>query len=320
VSAIIAKTYIRTQPPIRRSRFAKVLRAMVGLALVPWYLMLAAMLGVPGLGFRLHFAGLGLKAMLSGDRRTFRQALGLIIDPMDSTRYFEFDYVSQVLGGKTLNTYLDVSSPRLMPIMLARKHRYLRVELMNPDRRDLETTRGLLVALGMADRCRTYDCRICDASFKPEAFDAITCISVLEHIPEDTEALSIMWSLLKPGGALVLTVPCKAVASEQYIDQNEYGVLEPEADGFVFLQRFYDASLLKDRILSVLGEPVNTRIYGEKIAGTFLYDADQKRRGLNQYWREPYKMAKDYDYFDSVEQLPGEGVIGMTFVKTGAVK
>ncbi len=38
-------------------------------------------------------------------------------------------------------------------------------------------------------------------------FDLITCISVLEHIQNPDDAIRNMFSLLKPGGHLVLTVP-----------------------------------------------------------------------------------------------------------------
>jgi len=40
-----------------------------------------------------------------------------------------------------------------------------------------------------------------------EAFDAITCISVLEHIPSHAHAMRSIYKLLKPGGRLILTCP-----------------------------------------------------------------------------------------------------------------
>jgi SAM-dependent methyltransferase len=46
-------------------------------------------------------------------------------------------------------------------------------------------------------------------------FDLITCISVLEHIPDHKKAISEMIKLLKPGGHLVLTFPYN---EKQYID------------------------------------------------------------------------------------------------------
>ena len=41
----------------------------------------------------------------------------------------------------------------------------------------------------------------------PEKYDVITCISVLEHIQEHREAMKSMYSLLNPGGILILTCP-----------------------------------------------------------------------------------------------------------------
>mgnify|MGYP001255149908 CR=1 FL=1 len=46
-------------------------------------------------------------------------------------------------------------------------------------------------------------------------FDAATCISVLEHIPNHMAAIEGMFSLLKPGGYLILTFP---YSERRYID------------------------------------------------------------------------------------------------------
>jgi 2-polyprenyl-3-methyl-5-hydroxy-6-metoxy-1,4-benzoquinol methylase len=46
-------------------------------------------------------------------------------------------------------------------------------------------------------------------------FDFITCISVLEHIPDHKAAIKGMVSLLKPGGHIVLTIPYK---EDRYVD------------------------------------------------------------------------------------------------------
>ena len=40
-----------------------------------------------------------------------------------------------------------------------------------------------------------------------ERFDAITCVSVLEHIPDHRAAFSGMWNRLAEGGHLLLTIP-----------------------------------------------------------------------------------------------------------------
>ena len=43
--------------------------------------------------------------------------------------------------------------------------------------------------------------------FKPHSFDLVALLDVLEHIEDDRAALGAIRSLLKPGGALLITVP-----------------------------------------------------------------------------------------------------------------
>lgn len=52
-------------------------------------------------------------------------------------------------------------------------------------------------------------------------FDLITCISVLEHIPNHQAAVKGMFKLLKSGGYLILTFPCN---EKQYVN-NVYKLL-----------------------------------------------------------------------------------------------
>ena len=125
--------------------------------------------------------------------------------------------------------------------------------------------RCLIQSMGIQERCRLHDCLISDAPFKPETFDLITSISVIEHIPDDRSAVQKMWSLLKPQGHLWITVPCSSKSSEQYIDRDEYGILSPAESGFFFWQRFYDSQALEDRIFTLTGPPSRRAVYGEKM-------------------------------------------------------
>jgi SAM-dependent methyltransferase len=196
------------------------------------------------------------------------------------------------------------------------KNEGLKADLINPDPRDLCVTENLTKELGLGERCVLHACLIGAAPFDQDSFDAITCISVLEHIPEDQMAIRKMWQLLEPGGRLLLTVPCAAHTFEEFIDRNEYGLLQPNEDGHFFFQRFYDERLLAENVFSVTGEPVRRSVYGEKTPG--LYHQNQKRKMSDPgypAWREPYTMSQDYRYFDNVNQLPGIGVIAMEFVK-----
>ncbi len=48
---------------------------------------------------------------------------------------------------------------------------------------------------------------ICDLPFQNETFDVILCNHVLEHIPDDTKAMSEMYRVLKKGGWGIFQIP-----------------------------------------------------------------------------------------------------------------
>jgi SAM-dependent methyltransferase len=45
------------------------------------------------------------------------------------------------------------------------------------------------------------------SAFKPSSYDLIALLDVLEHVPNEGESVTAIRGLLKPGGALLLTVP-----------------------------------------------------------------------------------------------------------------
>lgn len=302
-------------------RLAAQLVASVGLLPAAWGA--AALRGVPGVHAGAACARLGLE-LLARPRaeRSLISAARFVLMPMDSTRFFEFDFVERATTGLAGSRYLDVSSPRAVPMLLLRAHPDWRGELINPDARDFAETGQLLAAAGLDARCRLSPWLIDQAPFAPGSFDLVTCVSVLEHIPEDRAAVERMWALLAPGGRLVVTLPAMARAAEQFIDEDEYGLLTPDERGFYFWQRYYDRALLEERVFAVTGPPTRLELYGERVAGTFARNAEEKRRLRRWYpfWREPWLMASGFQPFDDFGQLPGEGVVGLVFDKPGGAR
>jgi len=312
-------TRIYLQIPIRRSasRMRILARALIGIVLTPAYWLLAHRYRTPGLRFRVDCALLGLRLFCGGKASvSWADIRRLLFLPMDSTRYFEFAFVWDALSKISPVDYLDVSSPHAFPIVLMLKKPAVFGELVNPDVSDLASTANLVKDLGLEHRCRLRGCLIDSAPFETGSFDAITSISVVEHIPRDTEAIQRMWDFLKPGGRLLLTLPCAAEASERYNNRNEYGLVTPDAAGNFFFYRLYDEQTLEERIFSITGQPCRQVIYGEKSPGTLLRNLDRKMADpLYPYWREPYMMGRDFCYFDRLGDLPGDGVIGLEFEK-----
>lgn len=304
-------------PEPRASTPRRVVRYLWSLVVLPVALFTAWLRGAPGLGIRIRCIAFGLRALVSGEPRL---AFLLIANPMDSFRYFELDFVSRATSQMRADRYLDVSSPRLAPLTIIDRHPGLTVDLLNPIASDLSDTLKLARALAMDNRCRASTRSIEDASYADETFDLISSISVVEHIPDDSQAIARMWRLLKPGGLLLITVPCAREACEEFANLDEYGLLEKDGDGFVYWQRYYNEAELAQRIWSITGRPLRASVYGEAKPGTYDASVLEKRtRAHYPYWWEPVVMARDYRRFDSIGQLVGMGVIAMEFVKPPVV-
>jgi SAM-dependent methyltransferase len=177
------------------------------------FLGLAALRGGPGV--MMHLRAWRMAAAIfrrTKDPARRSAAYGLLVFPMDSVRYFELDFAWQAIRqlSPPPPRYVDVSSPRLLPVAVVLAHPGIQAILVNPDTRDLEATRALVDACGIGDRCRLEAARTDRVDIPPGSVDLVTSISVVEHIPlgADVEAVARMWSWLRPGGRLVLTVPC----------------------------------------------------------------------------------------------------------------
>jgi SAM-dependent methyltransferase len=287
----------------------------VGRSLVefPFYWIAAFALGVPGMAFRWYCFRTGLR--LLAVKGSAADAYRCIVAPMDSVRHFEMDFFWTKARAGGYRNVLDISSPRLFTLLLLRAQPRLKADFLNPDAKDLRYTVRLAVALGLSDRCRFESQRL--ESFHPGAggYGLVVCMSVLEHIVDDLAALRTMWSLVAPGGRLLLSVPCAATGMEEYTDLDEYELLEKDDRGFVFWQRYYDDDALA-RLFAITGQPASLEVYGERAPGR--YDADVARKRTDPAyprWREPYTTARTYARQPKLSSLPGMGVVAMEFVK-----
>ncbi len=301
----------------RRTIFGAIEHAVKGMIYSSWFWAKARRVGVPGKFARDWSLRFGIKALFSvKNRLPLRDIFHFLFMPMESTRYFELEFVLDSVKDLRPQRYLDVSSPRLVPLCVVDQMHPPCADLLNPDKNDLSTTAKVIRAAGLEHLCHMHSALISDAEFAPGTFDLITSVSVLEHIPDDEAALRSLWDLLRPGGRLVLTLPCMAKASDQYVDKDYWGILPKTDDGYTFFQRLYDQRALERKLYSVVGRPAHMIVYGEKTAGAMLTNSHRKRANpYYPYWEEPYFMATEFRYFGSLSELPGEGVVGLVFVK-----
>ena len=61
---------------------------------------------------------------------------------------------------------------------------------------------------------------ICNLPFESDRFDIILCNHVLEHIPDDTKAMSELYRVLKPKGMAILQIPQDLNREHTFEDNN----------------------------------------------------------------------------------------------------
>ena len=59
---------------------------------------------------------------------------------------------------------------------------------------------------------------ICNLPFEDDTFDVVLCNHVLEHIPDDTKAMSELYRILKPGGWGIFQIPQDLNRAETFED------------------------------------------------------------------------------------------------------
>ncbi len=74
---------------------------------------------------------------------------------------------------------------------------------------------------------------ICNLPFQDNTYDFIICNHVLEHIPDDTQAMKEIFRVLAPGGVAILQVPYKASLDKTFEDNT---ITDPKERARIFGQ------------------------------------------------------------------------------------
>lgn len=243
--------------------------------------------------------------------------LELLIHPISSIRYFEFDFARKHIGQLENKRVLDVSSPRLFAFYLCKSNPNLTYIMINSDQKDVKETRFQANAFDV----RNFSVYKSDARllpYKDKQFNKVVSISVIEHIESDgdTKAVKEMWRVLKPGGKLILTTHIARHPRVEYRDHDQYNLSSKKRKKY-FFQRIYDENSWQKRILSHIPiSPTLQRIWGEKEKGWFdAYISRWIVHGIEETVYDPWYMATRFKNYDLISQLPGIGVIGVVFEK-----
>jgi SAM-dependent methyltransferase len=197
--------------------------------------------------------GLGASHLLR--RGYLREAVVRIVVPLDPSRYLELPWAPEALGLAPGDRLLDLASPKLLAVALARSGvRVTSVDELPPE---VETWRQLAgtepnLELTVADgRALPFgDC----------SFDAASSVSVLEHVADDgdSRALRELARCVRSGGRIAITLPYAEKAWVEYRDAPAY-IDHGTRDGQYFFQRWYDDDALAALLEAVPGLRVAER-------------------------------------------------------------
>ena len=269
-------------------------------------------------GLKSHFFSnlLGIKILIKS--KDLKVSLPLIFSALDSVRYGEFDFVFKKIKNLNPKNYLDVSSPRLLPLYIFFKKQPKKIDLINPDKKDIEHTKKIFSFLDKEPKINFLNKKIeylKNSNYR--TYDLITCISVLEHIPNDKEAVEIIWNKLKVNGTLLVSVPCASKTFTEFTNLNQYNLIKnKDENGYYFWQRFYSLNLLKKNIFSITGKPIETFIFAEK--SNDIYNDNVKKKMSDKFypfWRELLFVSNNFEKKNNFNSLNKLGVIAMMFKK-----
>jgi len=187
--------------------------------------------------------------------------VGKLIPKISLSRYVEYPLVYEYLALQDGHSILDVGTGySIFPLYLAAKHackvhvtdneEYLQdvLRFHAAKIRKLGLEEGVQVIVEKQDARRLV--------YPDGAFDRVTCISVIEHIPDagDSAAMAEIGRVLKHGGRALITVPYAQVYEER-----------ASSPWVEYFERSYDDKALKERLIGPSGLVEVARVFfGEK--------------------------------------------------------
>ncbi|MEQ1948712.1 MAG: class I SAM-dependent methyltransferase [Bryobacteraceae bacterium] len=217
------------------------------------------MLSLRSLGFYCYFQALciGLKSILAGDARNGLKLLGASVGYW---RFLPNALVLRLVRQNKPERILDVSSPKLLSLILSADHDVLALDLDDPqlEIRWAKTAR----ILGHTRFSHRYE-NACQLHIADASYPFVYSLSVIEHIPGDgdTRAMREIARVLTPGGKALIEVPLRYEHTDVFRKYDSKGFALPQAQ---FYERLYSPESISRLRIPEL------RLIGEWAMGEFL--------------------------------------------------
>lgn len=304
---------------ISKRKFKKLLKSLRLVIVAFISLTYGCLHFLPGLRFDFWVRFLAARALMNNYPEIIYKHL--FLNPISSTRYFEFDFIRKHLHLLPGNIWLDISSPSLFLLWLSEKKHY-NLYLINPDTRDLNQTKELTKLVKSKNQIVFEKADARNLPYADSFFDVLSSISVIEHIDHEGDSLAMkeFIRVVKPKGKIVLTFPVMGKYFEEFREREEYDLHnEKHENDLYFFQRFYDEESINSRLLISNHLRIEAiEYYYEEPVGWFdMYIKEWQLRGLNVIIKDPYYMAK---YFKGPFQKHPEDRMGNCHIILEVIK
>src|SRR5207249_2592525 len=201
--------------------------------------------GIRRSALRLYVFALaiGLRIIMRG---MLVEGIKLLISPVGYWRLMPNAFTYQEFLRLKNPRILDVGSPKLPSVFFATRTSQEVHATDLDDEKIFSRWKAVAEAIGLPNYFVEYqDAR--RLTYPDESFDFVYSISVIEHIPDDGDAISLreFRRVLKPGGTLVVQVPYRREREDIRLPFDSKGKPLPEPR---FYERHYDMLRLNERL------------------------------------------------------------------------
>lgn len=294
-----------TATEVQPSQLSKSRKTIGALALkcaaAHWYLL-------PGLEFQRHALALAVSTLGCQDRS--RVKLVDTLNTLPPTFYLEAAFALECLRDQShIGSYLDFSSPSLLPLYLLKTFIPDRAVLMSIDN-VWGVSRQRLKHLAKVTRISEPTCAsMADALHELQSFegtfDTITCLGTALAVSKQRILIQTLWNALKPGGTLILSRATTPAASRNppALPLHRLGRLNSDS---------ISDPLANLDLISALGRPRRYAIYGEDER---LRCPSGAKRLARSSWRKVSVLARQWRRYASLNQIQSRGLIALKFSK-----
>jgi ubiquinone/menaquinone biosynthesis C-methylase UbiE len=229
---------------------------------------------------------------LSHSNPGYKIARARSVCPVDYMRYAEFDAILRDLEIRPRMRILDVSSPQWLSLYLANKYPNVEFTYINIIDSEIEPFKVIAKALGVRNlEYRKEDVR--NMQLPDNTYDRVISISVIEHVyPEnegDLNALNEINRVVKHGGELLLTVPCKSKSNIVYKNGPVHERKEETKRNFY--AREYDEEMFNTLVEMSMFSMAGSRLISER-TGILPLDYYTWGPGKSLFYAKPLIKAK----------------------------